>query len=85
MTAVKLRGELAVIRRFQRLRESIVEAITVRRCKTPGCTSLFFRSDPRQKYCTPQCGRRFRWERFAPTRTRNYSEEYARRKARAKP
>jgi hypothetical protein len=45
----------------------------------PGCAWLYLPKDGRQRYCTPECSWRVRWERFAATRKRDYSAEYAQR------
>lgn len=53
-----------------------------RTCAANECVNTFTPSDPRQKYCSPECGTRSRWRRYAPTRVRDYQAEYSRRKKR---
>jgi hypothetical protein len=53
----------------------------VRVCAAPTCKPkrLFVPADPRQRYCSPECLRRTTWEKFAPTRKRDYKAEYDQR------
>jgi hypothetical protein len=48
----------------------------------PACRDAFVPRDGRQKYCSPACSQRARWERFTAGKTRDYTTEYRKRRAR---
>ena len=55
----------------------------LRRCRH--CETWFLPRHGRQQFHDPTCSARARWRRFAPTRTRDYHAEYAKRLKRAAP
>lgn len=56
-----------------------------RLCASKPCRRRFLPVDSRQRYCSTRCSQATRWARFAPTRTRDYAQEYARRVAKRLP
>ena len=56
---------------------------TLSRCTGVECSGIggrfFVPTDARQKFCTPSCAQKSRWQRFQRSRQRNYGDEYERR------
>ena len=55
---------------------------SLRRCRQ--CKAWFLPRHGRQKFHDPVCSTRARWQRFAPKRSRDYHQEYARKVKRKK-